>query len=133
MRFCLHSSSHMISYSTREIYIKRIVEVMPLWIERVAIGRLYVWQQNFAPCFTARKSQNWLKKNFSNHDTPDIWLLNSLDCLSLGYCVGGAIERETNKTSCNIKNELKARITAAFTNLNKETCGKAFRRFPSRS
>ena len=40
-------------------------------------------------------------------------------------------ERPT-KTSCNTKDELKARITTAFTNLNKETVGKAGKRFRSR-
>ena len=37
------------------------------------------------------------------------------------FTVWGIVERETNKTPCNTKDELKARIMAAFTNLNKET------------
>ena len=42
------------------------------------------------------------------------------------------VERKTKKTQRNTKNELKAMITAAFINLNKETFGKARRRFRSR-
>ena len=38
-------------------------------------------------------------------------------------------ERETNKTLCNTKDGLKARIIATFIYLNKETIGKIFRRF----
>ena len=41
-------------------------------------------------------------------------------------------ERETNKIPCNAKGDLKGRITAAFTNINKETVGNAHMRFPSR-
>ena len=38
--------------------------------------------------------------------------------------VSGAVEWETNKTPCNTKDELKARIMVAITNLNQETIGK---------
>ena len=44
----------------------------------------------------------------------------------------GAVEQETNKTLCNTKNKLKARITTAFNNLNKETIVKASRRYQNR-
>ena len=45
------------------------------------------------------------------------------------YHVWGAAEQETSKTPCNTKDELKARIMAVFTNLNKESFRKACRRF----
>ena len=51
--------------------------------------------------------------------------------IPLDYCVWSAVEREINKTPGNIKDKLKARLTAIFTNLNK-TVGKACRRFWSR-
>ena len=38
----------------------------------------------------------------------------------------------TNKTLDNTEDELKAGITAAFTNLNKESFGNACKRFQSR-
>ena len=44
---------------------------------------------------------------------------------------GGAVERAIKKTLCTTKDELKAKITAAFTNLNKETVRKACRWFQS--
>ena len=43
----------------------------------------------------------------------------------------GAVEQETNKNLCNTKDELRARIMAAFTNLSKETVRKAYWRFQS--
>ena len=39
------------------------------------------------------------------------------------------LSKKTKKTLCNTKDELKAKITTAFTNLNKETFGKASREF----
>ena len=36
---------------------------------------------------------------------------------------------ETNKTLCDTKDKLETIITPEFTNLNKETVGKAYRRF----
>ncbi|CAI9715721.1 Hypothetical predicted protein [Octopus vulgaris] len=50
----------------------------------------------------------------------------------LDYHMWDTVERETNKTCYNTKDELKARIMAAFTNLNKETVQKSCRRFESR-
>ena len=41
-------------------------------------------------------------------------------------------KKKKKKTPCNTKGELKARITAEFTNLNNETVGKVCRRFRSR-
>ena len=50
---------------------------------------------------------------------------NYLDKNLLDY-VNGVFEWETDKNLFNTKDELKARITAEFTNLNKETVGKRF-------
>ena len=61
-----------------------------------------------------------------------MWLPNSSDCNTLDYYVWDMVERETNKTLYNTKDQLKTRITAAFTNLNKKTVGKACRRLRSR-
>ena len=46
--------------------------------------------------------------------------------------VSDTVERATMKTLCNTKDELKARIMADFTNLNKENVRKACRKFRSR-
>ena len=42
------------------------------------------------------------------------------------------VSKKTNKTPCNTKEELKAMITATFSNLNEERVGTAWRRFRSR-
>ena len=57
---------------------------------------------------------------------------NSSDCNTLDYYVWGAVEWETDKTPCNTKDKLQARITVGFANLNKETIGNGRMRFQSR-
>ena len=96
--------------------IKWLVEVVLPWIKGVAAGWPYVRHQDSALYLT----QSWLSENFCNHFTLNIWLPNSTDYLWY------AVEWETNKTLFNTKDELKARIMAAFANLN-----KAFKRFQS--
>ena len=64
------------------------------------------------------KSRNILPSNFSDYNPYD-------------YNVWSAVKQETNKILCNTKDELKARISTAFTNLNK-TVQKSFRKFRNR-
>ena len=63
---------------------------------------------------------------------PNIWLPKPLKGNLLDYSVRNANEQETHKTLSGTKDKLKARITAAFIDLNKESVGKACRRLRSR-
>ena len=106
--------------------IKKISVRIRRWSHRATIGLLwpYVWQQDSVLRHTSRRT-----KKICDHMIPSIWTLNSRDCNPLDYYVWGPVEWETNKTRCNTKNELKARIIAAFTNLYKKTVGNGCRRF----
>ena len=53
---------------------------------------------------------------------------NSLVYVHFDYHVWGTVEQETNKYLYYIKDEPKVRITAEFTNLNKENVRKSGRR-----
>ena len=101
-----------------EAYIKCLEKRVRLWIDRVAAWRLYVCQQGSALFHTNKRTQYWLWENFCDHITPNIWPLNSPDCKPLDYYAWDPVEVQTNKNPRNTK-ELKARLTAAFTNLNK--------------
>ena len=103
-----------------ETHIKCLEEIMMTWIERVSAGRSYFWQQDSEPCHTSRRIQSWLSENFCDHIIPNIWPPNLPDCNPWG-----TFERENIKTPCNAKNELKVKITAAITNLNKDTIRKS--------
>ena len=88
-------------------------EIVVCWIKWLATGRLYIWQQNSAPCYTSRRIpwnpvRTWCFT--SGHLTPQIALPLIMMCEAW----------LTNKSLCNSKDELKLRIIAAFTNSNKE-------------
>ncbi|XP_052832535.1 uncharacterized protein LOC128250757 [Octopus bimaculoides] len=88
-----------------EAYIKCLEEVVLSWVKRVAVRRPYVWQQDSAPCHTNKKTQSWLSDNFCAHRSH-----NSPHCNPLDYYVWGTVEREINKTPCNIKDELRVKL-----------------------
>ena len=52
--------------------------------------------------------------------------------IPLDYYVWSKVEQKTNKTPCNTKNELKARILVIFTNSDKETVQKSCWKFRCR-
>ena len=115
--------SHGLRLNTEE-YIKYLGEVLLPLIETVTAGKSHIWLQDSAACHTSRESEFWLLENFCDYITTNIWLPNSSDCSPL--------ERESNKTPWNTNDEMKARIAAAFTNLSKETVGKAYKKCRNR-
>ena len=100
-----------------ETYIK-CLEVVQAWMDRLGDGRFYVRQRHFTTCHTSRRSQSELLEDFCDQIPPNIWLSNSIDSNPLDYYVKGVVEWEIKKTLCNIKDELKGKITAAFSNLH---------------
>lgn len=114
------------------VYINVLSTVVKPWIDKVAAGRPYVFQQDSAPAHTARKTQEWISVNFYDHVTPDLWPPNSPDCNPLDYYLWGVVERLTNKTACNTKGELIRRICQAFRTLPADTVKIACSRFRNR-
>ena len=55
--------------------------------------------------------------------------INPADFFPIDYHVWGTVEQEISKTLFNSKNELKVKITEAFTNVNRETAGRTCRIF----
>ena len=97
-------------------------ELMLLWIERtlhLATGL----------CAMPHKRK---KTSVGCEKIPVITSLLTSGCLTPQIIISliimwGAVEQKTNKTLCNTEIELKARIMATFSNLNKETIWKAFK------
>lgn len=116
----------------QDMYQTILSTVVKPWIERVAAGKPYVFQQDSAPAHTAKKTQKWMSENFYDHVTPDMWPPNSPDCNPLDYYVWSAVEAITNKTACNNKDELRDRIYQAFQNLSPGVVKKACSRYRSR-
>ena len=66
-------------------------------------------------------------------ETRDMWPPNSPDCNPLDYYIWGEVEQETDKTPCNTKDELKARIMTTFTIIyTRKTAQNSCRGFRSR-
>ena len=115
-----------------EEYLKVLeMHVLP-WIRKVAAGRPYVWQQDSAPCHTSRKAQAWLSDKFYDFVPPDVWPPNSPDLNPMDFFVWGAIERCTNKSPCNTKEELIKRIKSEFKSMKKAQVVRACSRFRGR-
>ncbi|QQP53619.1 Uncharacterized protein FKW44_006153 [Caligus rogercresseyi] len=115
-----------------EGYVALMKDVVAPWIKKVAAGRPYVFQQDSAPCHTSHKTQKWLAENLDDYTSPNIWPPNSPDCNLCDYYLWGAVERDTNRTSCNTMAELKARIIRCFKKLPRDQVRSACARFRSR-
>ncbi|KAK8374093.1 hypothetical protein O3P69_019943, partial [Scylla paramamosain] len=88
-----------------EVSIEVLQTHVKPWIEEVAAGRPYVWQQDSAPCHTSRKSQKWLSDNFFDFVAPDVWPPNSPDLNPMDYFVWGAVERGRVEDVIDAKSE----------------------------
>ncbi|KAL1110394.1 hypothetical protein AAG570_007925 [Ranatra chinensis] len=88
---------------TSDGYVELLNTVVKPWIRRVADGRLYVWQQDSAPCHTSGKSQKWLSENVYDFTSSNVWPPNSPDLNPMGYFVWGAVEKDTSRTPSNTK------------------------------
>ena len=72
-----------------EEYPKVMKDVIKPWMDRVANGRPYVFQQDSAPDHASKKTQAWLIQNLPHHWSPDVWPPNSPDLNPLAYFVWG--------------------------------------------
>ena len=53
-------------------YVEVLNTVVKPWLEGVASGRPFVWQQDSASCHTAGKTQKWLSENFYDFTSPNV-------------------------------------------------------------
>lgn len=108
-----------------ETYIKVLKDVVKPWMDQVAAGRPYVFQQDSAPAHKARITQAWLIQNLPHHWSPDLWPPSSPDCNPLDYYLWGVVEKEVNKRPHNTLVSVKTAITDAMDSLCKEDVANA--------
>ena len=113
-------------------YIEVLETVVKPWIQEVAQGRPFVFQQDSAPSHTAHVTQEWLSENFYDHVTPNMWPPNSPDLNPLDYFFWGMIERETNLHAHNTTDSLKAAVIEAMSNMCPAHVIRACNRFRAR-
>ena len=97
-------------------YINVLSTVVKPWMDEVASGREYVFQQDSAPAYKARKTQAWCYQNLPYHWSPDLWPPSSPDCNPLDYFVWSVVEAGVNKTAHNTVGDLKAAIVRRWKN-----------------
>lgn len=113
-------------------YLKVLQEVVKPWIEEVAGGRPYVFQQDSAPAHTAHVVINWMRDNLDMVWTPDFWPPSSPDLNPLDYFVWGEVERVSNRIPHNSLDSLRQAVSAAMVNLNNAHVISACSRFRHR-
>lgn len=113
-------------------YIKVLrVNVIP-WMNTVANGRPYLFQQDSATCHSAKLTQKFLSEKLPNNAsfiTKEEWPSRSPDLNPLDYHVWAEMVRTTNYRRYETEGELKDAIIHAVANFNKDGLKKACQRF----
>jgi len=117
---------------TEKIYLRILTRVVKPWIDTVAAGRPYVFQQDGTPAHTSHLVQNWLSDNMEMFWSKEFWPANSPDLNPMDYYVWGVVERVINKLRHPNVTSLQTAIKAAFVNMDKDALQRACQRFITR-
>ena len=115
-----------------EVYIDVLKKVVKPWMDRVAGGRPYVFQQDSAPSHASKMTQAWLLENIHHHWSPDLWPPNSPDLNPLDYFVWGVLESKINSVHHPDLDSLKASIGQQFALLDNQAVSRACKAFRTR-
>lgn len=113
-------------------YITTLNTVVKPWMDEIADGRKYVFQQDSAPAHKARKTQAWLYENLMYHWSPDLWPPSSPDCNPLDYYLWGVVEAEVNSKAHLTIKSLQDAVKKVMAHLEREEVKRACSRFRSR-
>ena len=113
-------------------YIETLATTVKPWMDRIANGRDYFFQQDSAPAHKARKTQAWCYANLPHHWSPDLWPPSSPDCSPLDYYVWSVVEAEVNSKPHNTIDSLRNSIEEEMLNLDRETLASACASFRNR-
>ncbi|XP_032690076.1 uncharacterized protein LOC116853228 [Odontomachus brunneus] len=61
-------------------YINVLETVVKSWIDEIAVGKEYMFEQDSAPAHKAKKTQAWLYNNLPYRWSPDLWPPSNSDC-----------------------------------------------------
>lgn len=115
-----------------DCYIKMMKTVAIPWMKRIARGRLFVFQQDRAPCNTAGKTIRFFIDEGIDLLQPQFWPPNSPDFNPLDYFICGVVERQSNAAPHNTKEQLRDGIRSAFHGLKRPIVSNACCRFRAR-
>ena len=66
-----------------EVYLDVMTTVVKPWMDEVAGGRPYIYQQDGAPAHTSIKTQDWCRENLPFFFEKEVWPPSSPDCSPL--------------------------------------------------
>jgi transposase len=108
-----------------EVYINVLTNVVKPWMDRVAAGRPYIWQQDGAPAHTSKKTQDWCRENLPFLWEKEVWPSSSPDCNPMDNFVWGVSERDVNRSPHNTKLSLINTIMEMFSHFSREDIQRA--------
>jgi hypothetical protein len=103
-----------------DVYIDLLTNVVKPWMDRVAAGRPYIWQQDGALAHTSKKTQDLCRENLSFFWEKEVWPPSSPECNPMDYFVWVVAERDTNRSPHNTKVSLIASIKEVFSKFPRE-------------
>lgn len=115
-----------------DAYIDVLDSVVKPWMDQVANGRDYVFQQDSAPAHKARKTQAWCYENFPHHWSPDLWPPSSPDCNPLDYYVWSVVEAGVNSKPHSTLGALRSSVVQEMGQIDRGTLAKACSSFRRR-
>ncbi len=115
-----------------DVYIDVPTNVVKPWMDGVAAGRPYIWQQDRAPAHTSKKTQDKCRDNLPFFWEKEVWPPSSPDCNLMDYFVWGVAERDPNRSPHNTKASLIASIKEVFSKFPREDLKLACSRFRSK-
>ncbi len=111
------------------VYIDVLTNMVKPWMDGVAAGRPYIWQQDGAPAHTSKKTQNWCRENLLFFWEKKVWPLSSPDCNPMDSLCGAWLK---DRSPHNTKASPIASIKDVFSKFPREDLKKACSRFRSR-
>jgi hypothetical protein len=110
-----------------EEYVKVLRDIVKLWIDWVASGRHYIFQQDGAPAHNAKKTQYGCEANLLEFWLKEIWPPSSPNCNPLDYYIWSVCELDVNKVPHNTAALLIAKITEVMATLPRASVALASR------
>jgi len=115
-----------------DVYLKVLTEVVVPWMDEVADGRPYTFQQDSAPAHKAKKVQDFLAINTPDFWPPDFWPANSPDLNPCDFYLWGRVEGLACRIFHSSVSALKGSVVRAMTNLDPREVARAVQSFRRR-
>ncbi len=115
-----------------EVYIDVLEHKVVPWMERIAAGRPYVFQQDGAPAHTSARAQAFCARSMSHFIDKNSWPPSSPDLNPLDYFLWSVLEEDVNRSSHNTRASVITAIERAFERVNTAQLARACASFRGR-